>query len=242
MVALQATVARSGAVNDSSYGGVLAGGGWGTLPSPAFKGRLDEIAIYPSALSASTVQQHYTAGTAAAFTVSSSITNGSTLAGPVSWVATPSRSASKVEFYIDGALRWTESIAPFVFNGDGMQLDTRTLSDGSHLLKAVATATDGTKAEVERDRDGRERRAAAAVRHVFRRARPVHGAQGQRQRWSVSSTTRLRRSSSGCATTGRERWRTVEAGGIRNCRGTRTCGLYGFVCDLQPVGPRHAAP
>ena len=144
---LQATVARSGAVNDSSYGGALAGGGWGTLPSPAFKGRLDEIAIYPSALSASTVQQHYTAGTTAAFTVSSSITNGSTLAGPVSWEATPSRSASKVEFYIDGALRWTESIAPFVFNGDGMQLDTRTLSDGSHLLKAVATATDGTKAE-----------------------------------------------------------------------------------------------
>ena len=102
---LQATVARSGTVYDSSFGGVLAGGGWGTLPSPAFKGRLDEIAIYPSALSASTVQQHYTAGTTAAFTVSSSITNGSILAGPVSWEATPSRSASKVEFYMDGALQ-----------------------------------------------------------------------------------------------------------------------------------------
>ncbi len=63
-------------------------------------------------------------------------------------MATPSRSASKVEFYIDGALRWTENIAPFVFNGDGMQLDTTTLSNGSHLLKAVATATDGVKAEV----------------------------------------------------------------------------------------------
>ena len=44
--ALEGTVARSGAVNDSSFGGVLAGGGWGTLPSPAFEGRLDEIAIY----------------------------------------------------------------------------------------------------------------------------------------------------------------------------------------------------
>jgi hypothetical protein len=84
----------------------------------------------------------------ATFTVSSSLTNGSTLAGPVPWVATPSRSASKVEFYIDGALRWTENVAPFVFNGDGGQLDTTTLSDGSHLLKAVATATDGAKAEV----------------------------------------------------------------------------------------------
>ena len=130
----QAAVARSGAVNDSSYGGVLAAGGWGTLPSPAFKGRLDEIAIYPSALSPRPCNST-TRRARQRPQVSSSITNGSTLAGPVSWVATPSLSASKVEFYIDGALRWTESIAPFVFNGDGMQLDTRTLWTGATCSK-----------------------------------------------------------------------------------------------------------
>ena len=239
---LQATVARSGAVNDSSYGGVLAGGGWGTLPSPAFKGRLDEIAIYPSALSASTVQQHYTAGTTAAFTVSSSITNGSTLAGPVSWVATPSLSASKVEFYIDGALRWTESIAPFVFNGDGMQLDTRTLSDGSHLLKAVATATDGTKAEASATVTVANGSAAAAARHVFRRARPVHGAQGQRQRGQFHRQLDFGAAAVDAgplAESGGGRWRLV---GFETVVVPERVGVYGFLCDLQPVGPRHAAP
>ena len=35
---LEGTVARSGAVNDSTFGGVLAGGGWGTLPAPPSKG------------------------------------------------------------------------------------------------------------------------------------------------------------------------------------------------------------
>jgi hypothetical protein len=60
---LESTVARSGLVNDSSFGGALAGGGWGTLPSPAFRGRLDEIAIYGSALSAVRVQAHYASGT-----------------------------------------------------------------------------------------------------------------------------------------------------------------------------------
>ncbi len=82
------------------------------------------------------------------FSVGSSITNGATLAGSLVWDARPSVPVSKVDFYIDGALRWTESIAPYVFNGDGNVLDTRTLTDGSHVLKLVATATDGTRAEL----------------------------------------------------------------------------------------------
>ena len=62
--ALEGTVARPGSVPDSSLGGALAGGGWGTLPSPAFAGRLDEVAIYGSALSGARVQAHYTEGSA----------------------------------------------------------------------------------------------------------------------------------------------------------------------------------
>ena len=65
--ALEGTAARSGAVNDSSFGGVLAGGGWGTLPSPAFQGRLDEVAIYGTALSTARVQAHYFAGAPATY-------------------------------------------------------------------------------------------------------------------------------------------------------------------------------
>ena len=64
---LEGTAARSGAVNDSTFGGVLAGGGWGTLPSPAFHGRLDEVAIYGTALSTARVQAHYIAGAPATY-------------------------------------------------------------------------------------------------------------------------------------------------------------------------------
>jgi hypothetical protein len=84
---------------------------------------------------------------AAPFTFTSSITSGSTLSGSVSWTATPSQSASAVDFYIDGALRWTERYAPFVYNGDGNTLDTTALVDGNHVLKVVGTASDGTKSE-----------------------------------------------------------------------------------------------
>jgi hypothetical protein len=59
---LEGTLARSGTVNDSSFGGALAGGGWGTLPSPAFDGRLDEVAIYGGALTTARVQAHFNAG------------------------------------------------------------------------------------------------------------------------------------------------------------------------------------
>ena len=47
---------------------------------------------------------------------------------------------------MDGTLRWTESYAPFVFNGDGNKLDTTTLANGSHVLRILATAGDGTTA------------------------------------------------------------------------------------------------
>ncbi len=135
----QGSNAHTGPIVDSTIPLVI-GGNW--------NGVVDEVAVYRSALSGSAVQQHYTAGTtsAPAFTVSSSIANGSTLSGSVTWQATPSASASKVEFYIDNVLKWTEYAGPYVFNGDGAQLDTRTLSNGSHALKVVATATTGATA------------------------------------------------------------------------------------------------
>lgn len=86
---------------------------------------------------------------AASFSVASSITNGSTLAGALVWDARPSRPVSKVDFYIDGTLRWTEFAEPYMFNGDpDGRLDSTTLADGSHVLKLAAAGTDGTKSEV----------------------------------------------------------------------------------------------
>jgi hypothetical protein len=86
--------------------------------------------------------------TPTALSVTSSIANGSTLAGSVTWQATPSTSVTAVDFSIDGVVKWTERVAPYFFNGDGNKLDTKTLTDGSHVLKLVATAGNGAKAEV----------------------------------------------------------------------------------------------
>ena len=51
-----------------------------------------------------------------------------------------------VDYYIDGVLRWTEHLSPYVFNGDGNTLNTSTLGNGSHTFTVIATATDGTTA------------------------------------------------------------------------------------------------
>jgi hypothetical protein len=86
---------------------------------------------------------------AAAVTITSSIPNGATLTGSLLWTATTSASVSKVQFFIDGTLKWTENYAPYQFNGDpGGRLDSTTLSDGSHTLKIVAIAGDGTQSQL----------------------------------------------------------------------------------------------
>ena len=74
-----------------------------------------------------------------------SIKDGSTIAGAVAWTATPSSSTtSKVDFFVDGTLKWTDSAAPYYYNGDGNALDTTKLADGNHTLKVVAANGDGT--------------------------------------------------------------------------------------------------
>jgi Cellulase (glycosyl hydrolase family 5)/Bacterial Ig domain len=82
-----------------------------------------------------------------AFSVTSSIGTGAALSGSLSWSASPSGApVSKVEFLVDGPVKWTEATAPYEYNGDGQQLDTKTLSDGAHTLAVKATATDGRTA------------------------------------------------------------------------------------------------
>ena len=74
----------------------------------------------------------------------SSIRDGQTITGLVTWTIEPDGfSVSKMEFFIDDKLMWTERLSPWVYGGDGRQLDTRTLTKGAHLLEVRATGTDG---------------------------------------------------------------------------------------------------
>jgi hypothetical protein len=81
--------------------------------------------------------------------ISTNIANGAVLSGSsVVWTATPSGSPVRVEFFIDGALLWTENSSPYQFNGDPSgTLNTNTLSNGSHQLKVRAIYSDNSTAE-----------------------------------------------------------------------------------------------
>jgi len=82
-------------------------------------------------------------------TISTNIANGAILSGfSFVWTAIPSGSPVRVEFFIDGALLWTENFSPYQFNGDPSgTLNTNTLSNGSHQLKVRATYSDNSTAE-----------------------------------------------------------------------------------------------
>jgi len=81
--------------------------------------------------------------------ISTNIANGAILSGSsVVWTATPSGSPNRVEFFIDGALLWTENVSPYQFNGDSSgTLNTNTLSNGAHQLKVRAIYSDNSTAE-----------------------------------------------------------------------------------------------
>lgn len=71
-------------------------------------------------------------------TITQTIKDGDTLSAPLVWEANPSKDG-RVDFFIDGALKWTENIRPYQFNGDGGKLDPATLSNGPHEFKTVVT-------------------------------------------------------------------------------------------------------
>jgi hypothetical protein len=80
-------------------------------------------------------------------TLTSSIKDATTITGSVSWTITPSgKSVSRMDFYIDAQLKWTERLSPWVYGGDDKKLDTSTLAKGQHTLTVKAYATDGTVA------------------------------------------------------------------------------------------------
>lgn len=64
--------------------------------------------------------------------------NGQTVSGSVVWSAATSGTVSRVDFAVDGTVKWSEANAPYVYNGDGNKLDTTTLADGTHTLSVTA--------------------------------------------------------------------------------------------------------
>jgi len=84
----------------------------------------------------------------AVFAITQNISSGQILTGTIPWTASVSgKDATKVEFFIDGILKWTENSSPYEYNGDGGSLDTRTLTNASHSLKVKAYSVDGLTVE-----------------------------------------------------------------------------------------------
>lgn len=106
-------------------------------------------------------------GAADSLLIASSIADGAQIAAPLQWQATPSGvaagdSVDRVEFLIDGAVRWTEHAAPYYYEGDDagkniQRLYPTTLGRGPHTLavrvvtKAKQQATSSVTVTVTQD-------------------------------------------------------------------------------------------
>src|SRR5829696_7023002 len=72
--------------------------------------------------------------------------NGQTISGKVAWeVSLLAGAPSKIEFAVDGSVKWSDSLAPYAYGGDGGALDTTKLSNGTHSLSATAYGAKGVK-------------------------------------------------------------------------------------------------
>jgi hypothetical protein len=70
--------------------------------------------------------------------------NGQTVSGNVAWEVAVTGSATKVEFAVDGTVKFSDSSAPF-----GGALDTTKLANGNHTLTATASGSRGVKATTQ---------------------------------------------------------------------------------------------
>jgi hypothetical protein len=83
------------------------------------------------------------------FKVRSTLAGRKTLPHRIHWLGVPSIPASKirkVEFLIDGRVRWVEHSAPYSYGFNGNYLVTSWLTPGVHHFSVRATATDGRRA------------------------------------------------------------------------------------------------
>jgi N-acetyl-anhydromuramyl-L-alanine amidase AmpD len=76
-----------------------------------------------------------------------SLTDGQVVQGPVVWTVTVKGSVRRLEWLIDGKLRWTSTELPFVFGGKGGTWDTAAETRGPHTLTVRMVTRDGSSAE-----------------------------------------------------------------------------------------------
>jgi len=85
-------------------------------------------------------------------TLTSTIPDGARVTGAVRWegkvVTDGGAAVDKVEFLIDGKVRWTEKNPPYVFDDDAGILPTWVLTPGAHRLSVRATTVDGKTAQM----------------------------------------------------------------------------------------------
>jgi hypothetical protein len=79
--------------------------------------------------------------------VTSTIKDGAVLSAALPWQASveagAADSVSRVEFVVDGKVRWTERSEPYVFDDDGQLLTPWLLGNGAHVLSVRAVAGSG---------------------------------------------------------------------------------------------------
>jgi hypothetical protein len=72
---------------------------------------------------------------------------GQTVSGSIAWqVWVSGGTATRVDFSVDGSVKWSQTSSPYVYGGPGGVLDTTQLSNGTHTLSATAYGTRGSKA------------------------------------------------------------------------------------------------
>jgi hypothetical protein len=79
--------------------------------------------------------------------VSESLSDGQVVQGPVVWEITVKGSVRRIEWLIDGRLRWTSTELPFVFGGKDGAWNTASETLGPHTLTVRLVTRDGSSAE-----------------------------------------------------------------------------------------------
>ena len=80
--------------------------------------------------------------------VSESLSAGQTVQGQVEWSVKVEGAVRRVDWLIDGKLRWTSTWLPFVFGGKGALWDTARETPGPHQLTVRAVRKDGSASEL----------------------------------------------------------------------------------------------
>ncbi len=104
------------------------------------------LVVALSALLCGSAASGHASITAGALTVKSTLDGKTVLPHRIHWLALttlPGAQVSKVEFLIDGKVKWIEHKAPYTYGDDGGYLVTSWLTGGLHVFTVRVSALDG---------------------------------------------------------------------------------------------------